>query len=180
MRVNARTRTMNAVEVEVRVDDPRWRAMIGNAEALCRTAIHTVCAAVAAGMTTPSEVSVVLTGDRRIHDLNKTFRGIDRATDVLAFPGLTSEQLARHLAGADPERGFPAPIGDIIVAFDTASGDAGTHGTDLADHLSHLIVHGMLHLLGYDHQTDKEAVAMERLEASLLASLRIADPYDGR
>jgi len=170
---------MRTVEVDVRVDDPRWRAIIDNAEAVCRTAVDTVCSSLAGGMTARSEVSVVLTDDRRIHELNRTFRGIDRATDVLGFPGLSREQLEDHLAGAAHEPAFPALLGDIVVAFETARNDAEKQRTTLAHHLSHLIVHGMLHLLGYDHQTDKEAVAMERLEASLLAALSIADPYKG-
>jgi probable rRNA maturation factor len=114
-------------------------------------------------------VTLVLIGDDEMHDLNRLWRGKDAPTNVLSFP-----------ADADRDRGF---LGDIVVAFETAHREAKERGISLADHVSHLVVHGMLHLLGFDHAGDKEAKRMERVERIALASIGVADPYaeaDGR
>jgi len=108
------------------------------------------------------EVSLLLTDNAEMHELNKQFRSKDKPTDVLSFP-------------ADP---MDAPfLGDIAIGYGISSKDAATSGKNLVDHLSHLIIHGYLHTLGYDHQTDEEAEEMETMERRALASLGIADPY---
>lgn len=111
-----------------------------------------------------SEVSVLLSDDATIRLLNRDWRGLDKATNVLSFP-TPGPLAARPL------------LGDIAVSWQTTRREADDEGKPVADHLAHLLVHGFLHLLGYDHERDSEADAMERLETSILADLGIADPY---
>ena len=137
-----------------------------------RDATHTAVARRAAaaalrlGATTGSvELSVLLTDDARMRTLNREFRALNRATNVLAFPA--------EMAGAST----PRLLGDVVVAYETAVGQAGAADLPLTHHLSHLVVHGTLHLLGYDHTEDVDAEVMEALERRILAGLAIADPY---
>jgi probable rRNA maturation factor len=115
------------------------------------------------------EVSIVLTDDAEIRALNRTWRGKDAPTNVLSFP-------AGEPFGDIP--GEPCPLGDVILGGETVIAEAEAKGISSADHASHLVVHGMLHLLGYDHDGDEEATRMETLETKVLACLGIADPYD--
>jgi probable rRNA maturation factor len=108
-------------------------------------------------------VTLVLMADAEMRDLNRLWRGKDAPTNVLSFP-----------ADAARDRGF---LGDIVLAFETAQLEAKERGISLAAHVSHLVVHGMLHLLGFDHAGDKEAKRMERVERIALASIGVADPY---
>jgi len=149
-------------EVEVDIRCPDWSAVLPDAERLCRRAVHAALAA-AAGMA--AEVSVVLGDNAFVRDLNSRYRGRDAATNVLAFPVGTAGE------------GLPTLLGDVVVAYGTVAAEAAEQGKPIADHLSHLIVHGTLHLIGYDHDGDAEAAAMERLEIAALAALGIADPY---
>ena len=106
-------------------------------------------------------------GDEGVKGLNHQFRDKDAPTNVLSFP-----------AGAQAPGG-PRLLGDIAVAFETASREAGEEGKPLEAHVAHLLVHGVLHLLDHDHDTDEAAGAMEALETRILAGLGIADPYAG-
>jgi probable rRNA maturation factor len=108
-------------------------------------------------------VTLVLIADEEMRDLNRLWRGKDAPTNVLSFP-----------ADAARDRGF---LGDIVLAFETAQREAKERGISLADHVSHLVVHGTLHLLGFDHADDKEATRMERVERVALAAIGVADPY---
>jgi probable rRNA maturation factor len=107
------------------------------------------------------EVAVVLTDDAAIRKLNKQWRRIDKATNVLSFPSA---------------KGAPM-LGDIVIAHETLARESRDEGKEFNHHLSHLAVHGFLHLMGYDHQTDSDAETMEELERAVLARLRIPDPY---
>jgi probable rRNA maturation factor len=144
-----------------------WTNDVPAAGPLCRRAAH---AAYRAGRirSGPAEASILLTDDRHVRQLNRDYRGVDRATNVLAFA---------LLDGCAERDGVPLLLGDVIIAYETAATEAQDARKTLADHLSHLVVHGILHLLGYDHGTDAEADAMERLEVSILTSLGVADPY---
>jgi probable rRNA maturation factor len=114
-----------------------------------------------------TEVAVMLTDDARIRDLNREWRGQDKATNVLSFP-------AAQPPGATPQ---PLMLGDIAIAYETTRNEAEAEGKPFQNHLSHLAIHGFLHLLGYDHLDDDEAEEMEGLERDILAKLGIADPY---
>jgi probable rRNA maturation factor len=147
--------------IDISIESPRW-ADFPAAEQTVRGAIG---AALVAVEIDGAEVSIVLADDARIRELNRTWLGKDKATNVLSFPspgGPSSE---------------PRFLGDIVLAFETIEREAGTEGKPLAHHVAHLAVHGVLHLLGYDHERDSEAEKMERRERIILAQLGIADPY---
>lgn len=115
-----------------------------------------------------SELSLVFTDDANIRTINAKWRHIDKATNVLSFPAFPIQSGQR-----------PGPIlGDIVIARETVQREAQEENKSFDDHLSHLIVHGLLHLTGYDHQNDEEAEQMESLERKILASLGISDPYN--
>ena len=119
------------------------------------------------------EVSVRLTDDAEVHQLNRDFRGKDKPTNVLSFPQVQQDLLA-GLANSDDGEIL---LGDIVLARETCAREAGEKGISVADHATHLIVHGTLHLVGYDHMDDASAQAMEALEVKALASLGLANPY---
>lgn len=120
------------------------------------------------------EVSVRLTTDAEVHTLNRQYRGKDRPTNVLSFPMVQRDLL--ETVSADTDDG-ELLLGDIVLAHDICAAEAAARGVTLDGHVAHLIVHGMLHLLGYDHLTDDEGDAMESIERDALADLGIADPY---
>lgn len=137
-----------------------------DAETLCRTAA--LAAFRLSGADVPgAEISIVLTDDDKVRDLNRDYRGRDKPTNVLSFGADT----------ADAPAGAPRLLGDVFVAHGVAAAEASGDGKTLADHLSHLVVHGVLHLLGHDHKGDEDARRMEALEVSVLAGLGIGDPY---
>jgi probable rRNA maturation factor len=166
------------LELDILVDFPAWLAAVPTAEALCRRAALAAFDATAtahpqAGAGTEAEASVVLSNDARVKMRNAAWRGKNEATNVLAFPAMDLTEARPQ----EPQQQPPLMIGDIIVAFETAAAEATLEGKNLSDHLSHLVVHGMLHLLGYDHRTAIEAEEMESLEVAVLASIGVADPY---
>ncbi len=136
---------------------------------LTRLAERTVAAALAAidaAIAEPAEVSVVFTDDGHIRVLNSQYRQVDAPTNVLSFP-----------AEAQAPGRFGPLVGDIVLAYETITREAAAGGLTLPDHLTHLMLHGFLHLFGYDHEVDEDAIVMERLETAILARLGIADPY---
>ena len=151
-------------DIAISIRAAAWRQTVPRVRRLCR---HAALAALAVDNITDrqAEVSIVLGDDDLVRRLNREFRDRDEATDVLSFPGPS------QFAGA------PAMLGDVVVAYETARRGAAEAGKRLADHLCHLIVHGVLHLLGHDHQSAAAARRMEGLEARILADLGIADPY---
>jgi len=140
----------------------------------CAAADEAIAVAVADGTSLPGhplEVAVMLGDDRSVRDLNRRYRHIDKPTNVLSFANLDTTTTATLPDGAS------VLLGDIVVAFETVDGEARSAGRSLDHHLAHMIVHGVLHLLGYDHETDPDAVQMETLEVAALARLGIASPY---
>jgi probable rRNA maturation factor len=117
----------------------------------------------------PVELGVVLTDDAEQRRLNRDYRHRDSPTNVLAFPARSSED--RSVPGQ------PMLLGDVVLAFETVAREAAEQGRPLADRLRHLVVHGTLHLLGYDHDGEPEAARMELLETAILAKLGVSDPY---
>ena len=152
--------------VAVLCDAPGWRRAFPRPISFLRAVAQTTLTG--SGEASPSgvdEVSLVLTDDARQQALNRDWRGRDRPTNVLSFPD-----------------GAPLPnggrlLGDVVLALETCRREAREQGKDLADHAAHLVVHGVLHLLGHDHEDAEEAEAMEGLEVRLLASMGIGNPY---
>ena len=122
------------------------------------------------------EISVKLTDDAEVQTLNRTYRDKDKPTNVLSFP-MVPEDLLETLTNSDDGEVL---LGDIILARETCIRESAEKGISLADHATHLMVHGVLHLLGYDHMDDNEAEAMESMEIRALAALGLADPYADR
>lgn len=135
-------------------------------------ALSAACAALALDATfAAGEISVVLTDDVSMQAINREHRGQDKPTNVLSFPGLEAEELAQI------DGKTPFLLGDLVFALETIDREAIAAQVSVHHHMVHLIVHGFLHLLGYDHELDDEAEAMEALETRILAQLDIADPY---
>ena len=148
------------IEVEIESDD--WTDALPDAEAVVERA------ATAALGDVPGDLVVLLTDNGAVQLLNAEFRDKDRPTNVLSFPA----------ADMPPGGDGQAPhLGDIVLAFGVCRDEAAAQGKALASHLTHLVIHGVLHVLGRDHEDDAEAEAMEAEERALLASLGVADPY---
>jgi probable rRNA maturation factor len=165
------------IDVAVQIETP-WPA--GEWEQLARSAIAaalatTPCAGLASGPALV-EVSVRLTSDAEVHQLNRQYRGKDKPTNVLSFPMIQPDLLAAVTENSDDGEVL---LGDIVLAHGVCAAEAAEKGVALADHAAHLIVHGLLHLLGYDHQGTAEAEAMESLEKEAMAALGLHDPYTG-
>ncbi len=154
--------------VEVIIASPQWRRKPRTA-ALARKAIR-IAASTQTASTPPSELAIVLTNDSAIRALNRKWRKIDAPTNVLSFPG----KLVRASRGATRQ------LGDIVIAYETTAREATAEGKTFEHHLVHLAVHGYLHLLGYDHESDRDAKKMERLEVAILARLNVPEPYLAR
>ena len=120
------------------------------------------------------EIAVRLTSDDEVHTLNRQYRGKDSPTNVLSFPMIQPDLLDTVTTNSDDGEVL---LGDIVLAHGVCAREAADKGVSIADHATHLIVHGTLHLLGHDHGTDAEAEAMEGIERDALAALGIADPY---
>ena len=146
------------IELDLRIAAEDWSSAIPNLTETCQRALD----AGATQMATEGEVSLLLTDDAEIQTLNRDWRDKDKPTDVLSFPS------------TEMDRPF---LGDIAVSLGVTRTDAEIKQIALDQHLSHLIIHGLLHLLGHDHNDDTEAAEMERLEIAALASLGWPDPY---
>ncbi len=155
------------IAVDVVVEADGWPAeadlLVLVEAAVAAAAVRAEAGAIGDG---PAEVVVAFADDARVRDLNRDFRGKDSPTNVLSFP-----------APDDLPGPGPRALGDVILARETVAAEAAAEGKTLENHVRHLVVHGFLHLLGYDHETDAEAERMERLETEVLASLGVPDPY---
>ncbi len=158
----------NTPETEVLVTADCWQSESG-AEAVIHRAIEAAAAMVDAE-TFDAELAIMLTNDDGIRTLNKSWRGIDKPTNVLSFPALQP-------VGPRDDDDAPRMLGDIAIAYETTRAEADAEHKPFENHLSHLAVHGFLHLIGYDHEKDADAEIMEELERKILAQLGIPDPY---
>jgi probable rRNA maturation factor len=154
-----------AADIAVAILDEAWLAAVPDAVERCRRAARAAFAG--HGAPVAGELAVALGDDALLRRLNREHRGQDTPTNVLAFP----------LAAPGDDPALPALLGDVVVARETVLREARDQGKSAADHLSHLVVHGTLHVLGHDHDGDPEAARMEALETAVLAGLGIADPY---
>ena len=155
--------------IELSERSPLWRRRLPGAPRLCARAARAALARAGAPRGGKAELSIVLADDALLRALNKEWRGRDKPTNVLSFPA--SEGAAPRAPGS------PLLLGDVVLAFETLAAEAKTQGKPLAHHLSHLVVHGVLHLLGFDHEAAADAKRMEALEIAVLAGLGIGDPY---
>ena len=151
------------VETIIQIKCPDWQTELPNVEALCRAAADAAWQAVFEGEGC-FEATIALADDEFVQTLNRDYRQLDKPTNVLSFPG----EEAPLLPGDTPN------LGDIVIAYETTKGEAPEN---FSNHLSHLVVHGCLHVLGYDHEEEDAAVEMEGLESQILATLGIDDPY---
>lgn len=158
--------------VDTIIEDPRW----GDIDALAQIATDATLDRLGVESSV-FEISVLACDDARIATLNADFRGKPRPTNVLSWP---SAERGVAVAGEMPVMPQPGPdgeLGDIAIAFDTCAREAAEAGKSMEDHTTHLLVHGTLHLLGFDHERDRDATLMEGLETEILGKLGIADPY---
>jgi probable rRNA maturation factor len=151
------------MDIAVEVEDSGWLDTLPDAASLAETAAQAAWAAIPSAP--GGEIAVLLTSDAEVQALNARFRGKDAATNVLSFPA--------------PET-VPENLGDIALALGVCGREAASQDKTLAAHLQHLIAHGVLHLLGYDHLNDAEAETMEAIERRIMADLGLADPYAER
>jgi len=155
--------TEKQVQIDVIVRSARWRK-----RSTAKTIVKKAVLAAADAVSTPrAELAIVLSDDSAIRTLNRDWRGKNAPTNVLSFPA------------ARPGKGLSASpyIGDVIIAYQTVAREAAAEGKPFNHHLAHLAVHGFLHLLGHDHENDRDADKMERLERKILKRLAIPDPY---
>lgn len=136
---------------------------------ICRRAAGAALAAT--GPRRPVEMAIVLADDAAVRELNRRYRGRDAPTNVLSFPQQDGSERPKLPQGA------PLLLGDVVLAYETVQAECHEQRKAFDDHLSHLVVHGTLHLLGHDHDNPADAAAMETLEREILARLGIADPY---
>ena len=167
-----------AVAIAIAVPCRQWRKALPDVEHVAATAARAALRGAQRARSASvlvrergraAELSLVLGGDPLVRSLNWRWRGRDRATNVLSFP-----------AGGEAVGEGPLLLGDVVLAYETVAREAETQGKTLAAHLSHLVAHGVLHLLGFDHESDEEARRMEGLERRILARLGMGDPYRAR
>ncbi len=154
-----------------RIEDDRWQALglPELAENAARATLKQLDL-----LSDDMEISLLACDDAQIAALNGQFRGKPAPTNVLSWP---SEERGAEIAGARPEPPHDPELGDIALAWETCTREAAESGKPMADHVAHLVVHGVLHLLGYDHERDADATLMERIETGILATLGVPDPY---
>ena len=163
------------LSIAISVEDQSWARLAPDSARLLRRAARDALAEAKAdgwkGSRIGHEISFVLTDDKRMRALNRAYRGKDKPTNVLSFAALD---------GVRPKLGMPWLLGDVVLTSGVIAREAKAQRKSLQHHLSHLAVHGVLHLLGYDHEQDRDAEAMEALEIAALAGMGIANPYEMR
>ncbi len=174
MKKETKTAKPEGAAFDLMIDSVKWREIRGLKQRLAR----------ACGMTIAflpktlqekafvAEWTVLLTTDAAVRRLNHDFRGLDKPTNVLSFPAEEPAFLRRRSAA-------PAPfqLGDIAIAYQYVAKESKEQNKILLDHVTHLVIHGLLHLFGYDHMTDADAAKMEKMETKIMAALGLADPY---
>jgi probable rRNA maturation factor len=173
---SAPVKSARTVAIEIAVPCRHWRKALADVERVAATAARAALRGAFAARGGASliergraaELSLVLGGDALVRGLNRRWRGKDAPTNVLSFPA------------AEPRGEGPLLLGDVVLAYETVAREATAQGKTLKAHLSHLLAHGVLHLLGFDHESDGEARRMEGLERRILARLGMRDPYRAR
>lgn len=166
--MNSESDAARAVIIDLAVTCTRWRRAVPGVEGVARAAARAALTR-GGGKIGAAELSLVLADDATVASLNQRWRGRAGPTNVLAFAN-----------GAQPAAMAPLLLGDVVLAFETVTREAKEQDKTVADHLRHLVIHGVLHLLGYDHDAAGPARRMEALETRILATLGVADPYCSR
>ena len=161
----------------VDLEHATWQDALTAPQAHLETALHAALDELSAQGKLPAmlagrtvEVSALLTDDAQVQTLNRDYRGKDKPTNVLSFP-----QLDDMMDGLPDDAEIP--LGDLVLAYETVASEAKARDIEIGQHVSHLMVHGLLHLLGFDHEDDHSAEAMEQLEITVMKRLGLADPY---
>ena len=157
------------MDIDVTLTDADWQTDFPDVETRLAAVLQTAAMHLADAVPAHASLALVLSNDANVRQLNREYRGKDTATNVLSFPVPQSAVPDRH--------GAEIPLGDVILARETVVREAAEQGKGILDHACHLAVHGFLHLLGHDHQTDEEATLMEALEITILGKVSISDPY---
>jgi probable rRNA maturation factor len=152
--------------IDVAFHSPLWRASLPGVARLARATARAAVAAARPSLRA-AELSLVFSDDEEVRSLNRLWRGQDKPTNVLSFPA----------GEGAPVSGAPFLLGDVVLAFATVAREAAAQGKPFPDHVRHLVVHGVLHLFGHDHEDEAEAEAMEQLERRVLAEFGVPDPY---
>lgn len=165
------------IEIDTSISDPAWEEACQDCEAVIAKAVHAVFAhaPVAKDMIrhgVQPEISVVLANDDLVHTLNRDYRDRDKPTNILSFAMLDGDH-----GWEAPKREGPCTLGDLVLAFETVQREAKEENKTFESHFLHLVIHGTLHLLGYDHMQDDEAEAMESIEIQILGEFGIGNPY---
>lgn len=156
-----------ALAVDVTIEGAEWPALLPDAAAIAEETAAAAWRSVADPATGPAELGILLADDATVQRLNREHRGQDKPTNVLSFP--IGETIS--VAGA------PTMLGDVVLASGVVAREAVDQGKPIAAHFRHLVVHGVLHLAGYDHIADSDAETMESLEVKILAALAVPNPY---
>lgn len=159
--------SLSRLDLTVALEDERWMQAIPDLEQFCVQVVEAVLADVENVPAAPLEVACAFVSDATIQTLNAQYRGKDKPTNVLAFA--TEDELLP---------GMPAVLGDVILSFDTILRESMEQGKGFREHTTHMIVHGLLHLLGFDHENDEDAEEMEEREIKLLSELGVENPYE--
>ena len=169
------------LNLEVSIDCTSWKKTLPDYEAIISKSVEMIFLKLPEGPAINKfpniELGVVLCDDARIRKLNREYRGNDSATNVLSFEGLSVDQRDDYFRSDKVAPNSPFSLGEIYIAFQTMEKEADDAAISLGDHFSHMIIHGILHLFGYDHIQDEEAEIMEAHERCLLSHLGIDDPY---
>lgn len=165
------------IEIDTSISDPAWEDACPDCEAMIEKAVYAVFAHAPVakdmiGRDVQPEISVVLANDDLVHTLNRDYRDKDKPTNILSFAMLDSDD-----GWEAPEHAGPCTLGDLVLAFETVKREAGEEKKAFESHFLHLVIHGTLHLLGYDHIQDNDAEVMESLEIQILKEFGINNPY---
>lgn len=164
------------VDLDILVEDDRWESLGLNRIAM--QAVKETLTALGIGGEV-IELSLLACDDKRIAELNTEFRDKAAPTNVLSWPAEDLSAAAEGATPGPPDVGFDGvtTLGDVAIAYETCANEAETLAKPMAEHVTHLVVHGVLHLLGYDHIRDRDAALMERLETEILGKMGIDNPY---
>lgn len=172
--ITGQQQSLAGLSLEMEVSDHSLGA--GDWQAVISSAVEAALVAGLSGPMPPAELYIELVSNEQSQELNRDYRGKDKPTNVLSFPGVEPDDLPDAFKFS-AQGGPPVILGDLIIADAVVTAEAAEQRKRVENHLTHLVVHGVLHLLGYDHINDSDAEEMETLETEILASMGISDPY---